>query len=457
MRAIDKRPKTACKRSLPNAGEPFVMPHKRWFVIAMLGLVWAGPVSAQDSPPHSGAPEAASDALIVDEGVLELEPEPGSLFVFPGEGGAQREAETEAYRALGLNPEDFQEEAEGGGSAPTVAPTGPVLRVGFLPALPAAQLFVISENDMGRRYGFDVIPRQFVTARALNKALAEGDIHLAIQDGGQVLAAWEAGHDPTIIAAAAMDSVGLYATGRTAALLESADPADALRKYSEATGNRISIAAIDETSSAAAALNIWAFDTMRLTADELRIPTGDLIPVWRAMLRGRMMAVLAPEPLLTSLMAQDGAGRVVMDGVRLMEGQPTAVVSTDPTVVQARRDQLKNYLRLHREATRLLRDDPGAAASAAARYAGFNRLRAPDMAVALRARFNRFVDDPRLLIEPMAVMADYLRRRGHLFREAPPHDVINDSLFREVAAETPLDPILPGDPAEEPPMILGPG
>jgi len=175
------------------------------------------------------------------------------------------------------------------------------------------------------------------------------------------------------------------------------------------------------------------------------------------MLRGRMRAVVAPEPLITSLLVQNPSGRVVADGARLLTGQPTAVVAVTQAALRDRRDRLKDYIRLHRRATALLTDDPEAGAEATARFASFNRLRAPEMAVALRARYSRFADDPRLLIEPMAVMADYMRREGLLFQEAAPHDVINDALFREVEAESPVAAEPEAAPAESPPLLLAPG
>ena len=79
------------------------------------------------------------------------------------------------------------------------------------------------------------------------------------------------------------------------------------------------------------------------------------------------------------------------------------------------------------------------------------------MAVALRARFNRFVDDPELIIEPMAVLGDYLRRRGMLFKDAARHDVINPTLFQEVVEETPMEPIVEDAPANDAPIMLAPG
>lgn len=391
--------------------------------------------------------------LVVDEGVLELAPEPGTLFVFPGEGAQERPGAELNYRALGAEPAD----AEAAAAAP-VAPTGETLRVGFFPLLTAAQLYLMAGEEWAAEYGFRIVPRQFLTAEKMTEALTGGEIQLAFMDGGQALVAWERGADPIVIAASAIDSVGLYARGETALLLESADPVDAIRRRNEEEGQRITIAVIDETSSANAALNIWAFDTMRLTADELRIPSGALIDVWKAALRGRVNAVLAPEPLLTSLMEQDDSGRVVLDGARLLAGQPTGVVVASAAAIRDHRPLLKDFLRLHRRATRRLRDDPGAAAEASARYAGFNRLQPPAMAVALRARVNRFIDDPELLVEPMAVLADYQRRRGLLFRDAPLNAVINESLFSEVEAETPLDPLMEvGPAADAPPLTLAPG
>ncbi|MEM6492083.1 MAG: ABC transporter substrate-binding protein, partial [Pseudomonadota bacterium] len=372
-------------------------------------------------------------------------------FEYPNVGGEQP-ADVETYRELGL-PAPQAEEA----AAVEIPLTGELLRVGFLPIAPSAQLFLMVENGWSRPLGFTIAPRQFVTAESMADAMADGDVHIGILDGGHVLAAWERGKPLQIVAAAAIDAVGLYATGPTADLLESGDPADAIRKHIEAGGNRLTIASIDAESSASAALNIWAFDTLRLTADELRTPSGDLLPVWRALLRGRLRAVIAPEPIIASLQAQNPLGRVVADGARLLTGQPTAVVAVTEESIRIRRDRIKDYLRLHRRATNALRDDPTVAAEATARFAGFNRLRAPEMAVALRARYSRFADDPGLLVEPMAVMASYLRREGLLFQDAPPHDVINDALFREIEAEDPGETEPAAGPASAPPLPLAPG
>ena len=403
-------------------------------------FAYAGAALAQDAPP-TGA----------DDAVLDITPDQGSLFAYPTRGG-QQPAGADDYRELGLTAPKADE------AAAVVAPlSNEILRVGFLPIAPSAQLFLIAEQQWSRALGFTIAPRQFVDAKAMTQAMVDGDVQIGVMDGGHVLAAWERRQELQIVAAAAIDAVGLYASGLTAELLESGDPADAIRKHVAAGGKRITIASIDRESSGTAALNIWAFDTLRLTEDELRTPAGGLLPVWRAMLRGQMRAVVAPEPLITSLMLQHPSGRVVADGARLLTGQPTAVVAVTEDALRSRRDRVKDYLRLHRRATAILIDDPAAAAEATARFAGFNRLKAPEMAEALRARYSRFVDDPGLLVEPMAVMADYMRREGLLFQEAAPHDVINDTLYREIETETPFvaDPDAP--PADSPPLLLAPG
>ena len=365
-----------------------------------------------------------------DPGVLDLEPDPGTLFELRAPDGA---AAPPAARAAPAPDAGDPSPAEATDVEDLVE--GEVLRVGFLPIIPNAALPVIAEGRWTQAEGYTVVPRQYVTSRAAIDALAAHEIDLAYLDGGPLVRAADRGARLQIIAGAAIDSVGLYISGAYAVDLDEPDIARAVRDRVFVSGKRITIASVERYSAATLALNGWVYDTLGLTEDEVRTPSGDLVPIWRSMLQNRMNAVVAAEPLLTALVARDPEGLVLVDGANMAASQPTAVVVAREDVVENHRDRVKSFLRAHRRATNILVDEPERAARAVAQHIGFRRLSLGETTAAIRNPINRFLVDPRRVIEPMRALNAKMRRAGLASADFPQFDLVNVSLFVEIEAE----------------------
>jgi NitT/TauT family transport system substrate-binding protein len=305
------------------------------------------------------------------------------------------------------------------------------VRVGNIPVVGAAPIFVADREGWARAAGLDLAFTTFQSGPNAIQALASGTIDVYVAGIAPLGVARSRGIDVKVVAATAMGENVLVGGPRLARhFTEGVTPAEALRAYRAAIGKPARLATQPAGSVPNTTLQYWLWEVARASRDDVEVVAMGIDATQQAVLADAVEGAIVREPALSIIQKTNPGIRLLEVGDRLFPGQPGTVVAVsgaflakNPASVQALVDVLVR-------AGDLLVKDPDRAAPALANSLGKGLVDIDTLKVALRSPATRFVIDPRTVIAPAKAMEAYQVKLGSL-KEAAQLDELFDVRFFE--------------------------
>ena len=191
---------------------------------------------------------------------------------------------------------------------------GPVsateLRVGFIPVLGVAQLFVIEGEGWDQKAGFEIVPTQFESGPAMISALASGTLDAAYSGIGPMMVAQTRGLDVRVVAACATGEVAVVARGRLAGL-SGGNVAAALAAFKAMEGRPARIASQPAGSMPDTVLRYWLETVAKADPTTYDILGMGIEQTQQALLAGAVDAASVREPTVTLVLMRDPEAKVL--------------------------------------------------------------------------------------------------------------------------------------------------
>ena len=142
------------------------------------------------------------------------------------------------------------------------------------------------------------------------------------------------------------------------------------------------------------------------------------------------------EPVVTLTLSKVEGAKVVEKGSALFPGQPGAVLAVREALIERAPELVKALVHAHIRATKILRNDPEAAAPAVGKYVGGGRMPKAIVLKALQNSQAAFVDDPDYIIPGTRRMHDYQEDVGTLKAKVDLDALFDTSFYKALQAET---------------------
>ena len=307
------------------------------------------------------------------------------------------------------------------------------VRVGNIPVVGAAPIFVIDKEGWAKEAGLDLALTTFQSGPNAIQSLASGTIDVYVAGIAPLGVARSRGIDVKVVAATATgENVFVGGPRLVPYFAPGGAPAEAFRRFRAVTGKPARLATQPADSVPNTTLQYWLWEVIKANRDDVEVVAMGIDAAQEAVLADAVEGAIVREPALTILQNSNHGIKLLEVGDRLFPGQPGTVVGVSgaflakhPAAVQLLVDALVR-------AGDLLTRDPDRAAPAVAANLGKGIVELHIIKAALKSPATKFVIDPREVIGPAKAMAAYRVQLGSI-KEAVNLDDLFDVRFFEKA------------------------
>ena len=280
------------------------------------------------------------------------------------------------------------------------------VRVGFVPVIGAAPLYVMTGAGWTREAGLDVVTTKFESGPPAIQALASGTLDVLFVGIAPIAVARSRGLPVKVVAASGIGGSGFAVQAALGAAFEQegGEARSAFARFRRDTGRPAKIATLPPGGTPTVALRYW-LKSRGVDPADLGIVSMGIDAVQGAMLTGAVDGGTVLEPGLTIVRERNPAIRTIAYATAMYPNLPGVVVAATEPFAAARPQAVQTLVALAIRARDLIRSDPAAAAPHVAAVLAGGLVATPVFERALRSEAIGFVVDPR---EIVAATADSL-------------------------------------------------
>jgi NitT/TauT family transport system substrate-binding protein len=283
------------------------------------------------------------------------------------------------------------------------------LRVGYVPVIGAAALYVLDRAGWAREAGLDIRLAKFDSGPAAIQAISSGSLDMLAIGIAPVAVARSRGLDVHVVSAAGTGGSAFLAAPALAEAFGKTgnDPAAALADFRQAQGRPAKIGTLPPGGVPTVALNYWFFKTHKVARADVEIVAIGIEALQGAILAGAIDGGTVLEPSATIVQRRDPRLKAIATARDMFPDIPGVVIAATGAFEKAHADAVQTIVGLVIRATELIQRDPKAAGAYVAEVVGGGLVPADVMAAALASPAVAYVTDPRAIEAPTRALLEY--------------------------------------------------
>jgi NitT/TauT family transport system substrate-binding protein len=294
-----------------------------------------------------------------------------------------------------------------------------LLRVGYIPVMGVAQIFVADGEGWTAQAGIPLKLAGFDSGPNMIQALSSGTLDVYVAGLAPLLVARAKGIDVRVVAATVVEEVGFAASAQFAPYFEGRTAAQAFKAFREKTGRKAKLATQPIGSGPYTTLNYWLWEVVKADKADVEIIEMGIDATQHAILTGVAEGGMIREPALTIARRQNPAIKLIATGAEMFPNFPGVVVAVLGSFADKNPKAVESLIRAIVKATALLHDDPKRAAPLVSAAFGKGLVPEDILLDAIKSPQTQFTSDPRRIIEATAKLQDYSIKLGALDRPIP--------------------------------------
>jgi sulfonate transport system substrate-binding protein len=319
-------------------------------------------------------------------------------------------------------------------AAPAGAQGALALRVGYVPVIGAAALYVLDRAGWAREAGLDIRLAKFDSGPAAIQAISSGSLDMLAIGIAPVAVARSRGLDVHVVSAAGTGGSAFLAAPALAEAFGKTgnDPAAALADFRQAQGRPAKIGTLPPGGVPTVALNYWFFKTHKVARADVEIVAIGIEALQGAILAGAIDGGTVLEPPATIVQRRDPRLKAIATARDMFPDIPGVVIAATGAFEKAHADAVQTIVGLVIRATELIQRDPKAAGVYVAEVVGGGLVPADVMAAALASPAVAYVTDPRAIEAPTRALLEYQVEIGD-FAAAPKAEGLFETKYFDAA------------------------
>lgn len=311
----------------------------------------------------------------------------------------------------------------------SVAQSRVAVRVGYVPVIGAAPLYVLNSAGWAREAGLDLALTKFESGPPAIQALASGTLDVLFIGIAPVAVARAKGLPVKVVAASGVGGSGFAAQPELALSFEAngGDPKNAFATFRAKTGRPAKIGTLPPGATPTVALRHW-LARADVKNEDIQIVAMGIEAVQQAMLSGAIEGGTVLEPSLTLVQQRKPGIRAIAYATQMFPNLPGVVVSVTEPFAAAHPDTVVDIVRLSSRARDLIQSDPAKAASFVQPVLSGGLVDKSVYEAALRSPAVSFVVDPRVIVDATRASLDFEVEIGD-FPKAPPIEGLFDPSY----------------------------
>lgn len=282
------------------------------------------------------------------------------------------------------------------------------LEMAYMPIVPCSQLFVIEGMGWAKEAGINLNLTRFPNGPAIVQAIASGNMDTMCFGIGPAMVTRGKGINIKVIAAGITNQIAVIAQGELVDYFNKYDNgADALRAFTADKGRKPKIASFPKGSVPDTVTRHWLLRSLKMDLDEVELIGMGAARVQQALLSRSVDAAGILEPILTIVESKLKGSKVVARASDMMDGQPGSTMAARENVIAEHRDAIVKLVELHIRATKLLQDDPAAAAPHVRNFVAKGLIDVGTIQKSLESPSSNFAADPNSILIETEYMANF--------------------------------------------------
>ena len=282
------------------------------------------------------------------------------------------------------------------------------LEMAYMPIVPCSQLFVMEGMGWTKEAGLNLKLTRFPNGPAIVQAIASGKMDVMCFGIGPAMVTRGKGIALKVIAAGIVNQIAVIAQGDLVEYFDKYDNgADALRAFARDKGRKPQIASFPKGSVPDTVTRHWLLRELKMSLDEVELVGMGAARVQQALLSRSVDAAGILEPILTIVESKLPDAKVVARADKMMNGQPGSTIAARESVIAEHRDALVKLVELHIRATKLLKEDPAAAAPHVKNFVAKGLIDVETIQKSLESPSSNFAADPNSILKQTEYMADF--------------------------------------------------
>ncbi|WP_439495092.1 ABC transporter substrate-binding protein [Bosea sp. (in: a-proteobacteria)] len=300
------------------------------------------------------------------------------------------------------------------------AQAGATARVGYIPVIGTAPIFVANGEGWLKEAGISAAFTVFESGPNMIQALASGTIDLYVAGIAPLAVARSRGVDIRVVAATAIaENVFVAAPALAKYFTPGTAPAAAFKAHRAASGKPARLATQPAGSVPNTTLQYWLWEVAKADKADVEVVPMGIDATQQAVLAAAVEGAIVREPALTIIQSRNPGIKLVAGGEELFPGQPGTVVAASGAFVTKNPDAVQKLVNGLVRAADLLVKSPEKAAPHVGAALGKGIVDPALIKQALVSPASKFEIDPRKIIEPARAMQAYQVKLGSLEKELP--------------------------------------
>ena len=317
--------------------------------------------------------------------------------------------------------------------APAAAQTQ--VRVGVIPVLGVAPIFVVDKEGWAKEAGFDLKFTTFESGPNMIQALASGTLDVYIAGVAPLGVARSKGIDIRVVTATAVEEMTVAAGAKLAPSFKpGVAPAQALKDFRAASGKPARLATQPPGSVPHTTLVHWLTQVIKADKADYEIVPMGIDATQQALLTGAVDGATIREPTDTIVQQRDSRIKIVALGGEMFPNQPGTVVAFSGAFLTKNQAGVQKLVDALVKADKLIKAEPKRVAPFVEAALGKGLIDAATIEKALASPASKFTADPRVIMEATAKMQTFQVSIGTLEKDVPLDGLFDTSFFEKATS-----------------------
>ena len=318
-------------------------------------------------------------------------------------------------------------------SVPAFAQTQ--VRVGVIPVLGVAPIFVVDKEGWAREAGFDLKFTTFESGPNMIQALASGTLDVYVAGVAPLGVARSKGIDIRVVTSTAVEEMTVAAGAKLAPSFKpGVAPAQALKDFRAANGKPARLATQPPGSVPHTTLVHWLTQVIKADKADYEIVPMGIDATQQALLTGAVDGATIREPTDTIVQQRDPRIRIVALGGEMFPNQPGTVVAFSGAFLTKNQVGVQKLVDALVKADRLIKAEPKRVAPFVEAALGKGLIDAATIEKALASPASKFTADPRVIMEATAKMQTFQVSIGTLEKDVPLDGLFDTSFYEKATS-----------------------
>jgi len=327
------------------------------------------------------------------------------------------------------------------GAAAVVASAQPAkaqsttLEMAYMPIVPCAQLFVMEGMGWTKEAGINLKLTRFPNGPAIVQAIASGKMDMMCFGVGPAMVAKAKGINIRVVAPGIVEQIAVVAQGDIVQYFNKYGAKDGLRKFAKDKGRKPKLASFPKGSVPDTVTRHWLVKELGMDVNEVELVGMGAARVQQALLSRSVDAAGILEPVLSIVESRPEGAKVVARSKDMMPGHPGSTIAVREPIIEKHRAAIVKYIELHDRATKLLKENPEAAAPHVKNFVAKGLVPQEIILRALKTPSANFRSNPEDIIESSKYMQTFQKDFKIHNRKVTTKELFDTSIYKEATAK----------------------